>query len=115
MRVVDLQMSVSGSIPAGVEVGSLHAAQGYRFYKDVDHARKLNLQRQESVLAPNSTGPTLLIQESIPSPARLYVNRAKKDGEGSRREEERPLTRYQSMSSRRSEVRPRGQEIDFLA
>lgn len=111
MRIVDLQMSLGGSAPAGAQTGALQAVQTYRFLRDVDHARRENLHRQESVVASSSAAASLRTQDAVSAPQRTYVNRARRDPERRGADDFEPA-RFERGGRRDEEP---GQMIDFLA
>lgn len=111
MRIVDLQMSFGGSAPAGAQFGAAQAVQTYRFLRDVDHAKRENLHRQESVVTSSPAAASLRSQDVMSTSVRNYVNRARRDPERGEAEMRRP-GRY---GHRRSPDDTPGQIIDFLA
>lgn len=75
MRLVDIQMSVNGTAPGGEQYGQLQSATAYRFFNDIQEARKTNLQRQESAQPTQLTYASLPLQDQKTS----YLNRVKQE------------------------------------
>lgn len=96
MRLVDMQVSVNATVPGGDQYGQLQSAVVYRFFHDIEQARKTNLQRQESTIPVQLTYAPLTLQDQKTTVT--YTNRVKRESDHSKEEDSDSKTEYGSMS-----------------
>lgn len=112
MRLIDMQISVNGTAPAGYQTAQAQAMHMYRWLHEVDQARKTNLHRQTSTTPAAGTAASVALSDQAPLRLRSYVNRAKRE-EREPFDESSGAERYRSLARRNTSTTPL--YIDFQA
>mgnify|MGYP001397469538 CR=1 FL=1 len=81
MRLIDMQVSVNATAPGGHQTAQEQAVYTYRFLHDVDQARKVNIERQQSPQPAIAATMSSIVSDDVPQPARSFTNRIRRKEE----------------------------------